>query len=86
MVNPTMPQVSSAAPKPAGSAGAASKDPCTLNTKDEAQAALGLQFAKATVVRGGLALGGSGADCNYEGALPSDPSQLSTDHFRARPR
>jgi hypothetical protein len=62
----------SPAAKPAGASGPS--DPCSLITKDEAEAALGLKFDHTSVARGGSALGGHGADCNYEGALPLDPS------------
>jgi len=79
-----------ASPSPAGAAASAAKpaaspsakpaaatgpsDPCSFITKDEAQAALGLKFDHTSVARAGSALGGHGADCNYEGALPLDPS------------
>lgn len=76
--NPGPASAVSQAPKPAAGASpaAAAKtlEPCSLITKDEAEATLSLKFDKTTVARGGSALGGHGADCNYEGALPSDPS------------
>lgn len=75
----------SAAAKPA--AGTPPADPCSLITTAEAEAALGLKFDHTSVARAGSALGGHGSDCNYEGALPLDPSftlhTMTADEFQS---